>query len=253
MVLERFKETFVKQYSKRRVRRGLKLALVTVVGLGWVVSKYITNVLTLEQTILFGLVLLLASLEIVETKIYDIENLFDDPLNVHGDNYAVDDTVSEHIDSNYPAKGFIISYSGNTVTSKSPVKRMIQRGTRVHILVKHPAHAINRNESDLIIEALKSRYEFDKEYDNIEVRFYSEQASIKGLKTDNLLVVSWYTFAGERGREVRGQGNPAVSVNTSNNYEFEILGRFFKMCTSHSGTRDRHRLNCTNPMSVQTH
>ncbi|WP_411967480.1 hypothetical protein [Haloferax sp. YSSS75] len=228
MVLEKYKQNFIKHYSKPKVRRGLKLGFVTIIGLGWVVSQYVTSVLTLEQTVLFALVLLLVSLEIVETKIYDLENLFNEPISAHRDNYDVDDTISGHFDSNYPAKGFIISYSGSTGTSKSPVKQMIQRGTKVHILAKNPAHAINPDETDLILEALKSRYEFDKEYDDIEVRFYSEQASIKGLKTDNLLVMSWYTFAKERGREVMGHENPAVTVNSNKDYEFEILSRFFE-------------------------
>lgn len=228
MVLEKYKQTFVKHYSKPKVRRGLKLAFVTVVGLGWVISQYVTSVLTLEQTVLFALILLLVSLEIVETKIYDIEDLFNTPIGVHKDNYAVDDTISEDVDTNYPQKGFIISYSGSTGTSKSPVKQMIQRGAQIHILAKNPANAINPDETDLILEALKSRYEFDKEYDDIEVRFYDEQASIKGLKTDDLLVMSWYTFAQERGREVMGHENPALTVKSSNDYEFEILGRFFE-------------------------
>lgn len=228
MVLEQFKNQFISHYSKPRVRRGLKVAVITLIGLGWVISQYVANILTLEQTVLLALVLLLVSLEIVETKIYDIETLFEEPVQVHRDNYRVKDAISTHLASNHPEKGFIISYSGSTGTSKSPVKRMIQNGSKVHILAKNPLEAINQDESELIIEALKSRYEFDKQYDDIEVRFYNEQASIKGLKTDGLLVLSWYTFAEERGRKVMGHENPALKIDSSSEYEFQVASEYFE-------------------------
>lgn len=228
MVLEKFKQRFVSYYREPKVRRGLKIVVLTIIGLGWVLSQYIANILTLEQTVLLALVLMVLSLEIVETKVYDIEGLFEESLRVHKDNYEVKDTISSHIDTNYPKKGFVISYSGSTGTSQSPIKRMIQRGTKVHILAKSPKDAINQDETELILDALKSRYEFDKEYTDIEVRFYEEQAAIKGVKTDNLIVVSWYTFADERGRKVMGHENPAIAVDSSEEYEFEVLTRFFE-------------------------
>ncbi|GAA1325532.1 hypothetical protein GCM10009647_062170 [Streptomyces sanglieri] len=228
MVFKRFKTQFISHYSQPKVRRGLKATIIVLIGAGWILSQYITNLLTLEQTLLMGLILLLMSLEIVETKIYDIEELFDQPVQVRKDNYAVKDNISSYLDSNNPEKGFIISYSGSTGTSKSPTKRMIKQGTKVHILAKNPLEAINKDETELILEALKSRYEFDKEYDDIEVRFYHEQASIKGLKANGLLVMSWYTFADERGRQVMGHENPALKVDESSEYEFEVLSDYFE-------------------------
>lgn len=227
MVLERLKQWFETYYRNRRIRRSIKFLVVVFAGVGYVASQVLLNVLPLELLLLIGLILVLTSLEIIETGIYDIEENLGPPVRVFKDNYQSKGKLTEVIESKAPANAYIIAYSGSTDPSQSTLGELFRENCQVRLMIKNPNKAVNTRERRLIVQTLERIYEFDRDYEDIEIQFYNDQASVKATKFADTLLVSWYTFAENRGRLVWGHRNPAIWLTSGERSSYPVLNDWY--------------------------
>jgi hypothetical protein len=219
--------TFIRNYRRAKVRRALKLLLLVGVGTAWLLSRFFATFLTLEQTLLLALVVVIVSLEILETMIYEVDNKLTRPIRMFEDNYAAERDIDSIISEGEPERAYVVAYSGSTQPSKSTVGDLIRENTSVRLLVRHPNQAVNPDEAGLIVGTLKMLYEFNRAYDDIEVQFYDAQASVKATKIDKFLLVGWYTFADRGDREVYGHKNPAIRLTSEGGDDYTELNRWY--------------------------
>ena len=226
MALDRAREYIVQYYRQSRIRRSIKVIIVVLLGVSWIFSEFFSRLITLEQTLLMLLVVTVISLELVETTVYNVDQAIDLPITTFTDHVDADDEIDDYVESTDPSNSYIIAYSASTNPSQSAIGDLMRNDCRVRLLIKHPNESKGQ-ESRYIANALEALYEFDPSYDEIEIQFYREDASVKATKIDDFLLISWYTFAGLGPREVRGYDNPAVRLTAKAGDDYNNLNSWY--------------------------
>ena len=226
MALDRAREWIMQYYRQSRIRRAIKIIVIVLLGVAWVFSEFFSLLISLEQTLLMLVVVIVISLELVETTVYNVDRAIDRPITTFSDHVDADDEVDEYIESTDPSNAYIIAYSASTNPSQSAIGELMRNDCNIRILIKHPNESKGQ-ESRYIANALENLYEFDPSYDDIEIQFYREDASVKATKIDDFLLVSWYTFAGLGPREVRGYDNPAVRLTAKAGDDYSNLDAWY--------------------------
>lgn len=232
MVLDTVRSQFNRLYEQAEYRRAIKLTLVAAVGALWVFSRFVSNVISIEETILVTILLLLFSVEALETDTYRIEELLASQTRALGEHRDLKTQVESLLGEN-PERLHILGYSGSSALLQSVIGEAIDRGADVYLLYQHPAHTYNEKEEDLTIDAVKYLYRFHKMDDNVEVRFYDEPASVMGLRSDHGITLGWYTYSDYRegldsaDRAVQGPENEALLFPDEDRRQFPVMDNYF--------------------------
>lgn len=221
----------------RYFRRGL-VGLVGVLAVLVSQTELLTNLLpTVELfalsrqqasvALLVTFSFVLVQLEVLATKVGDmgtrvreVEGHIED-ADVLQDDGGVSSDLTEYVEPDAPL--WLLQYSSDQA---EPLVSEAIPDSEVYLLLKHPAEAVNPNQGDKIVTSVTERFEVYGEYEQFNVRFYRETASVRGFKFgDERVALGWYTF--DREPEVRGHDNPVVNL-TKYNTGYEDADSFFE-------------------------
>lgn len=242
MVVEHIIERLFGFYRQDLIRRASK----AVAFLGIALLLFFETVgffLSIEANILILTALAFLTLELIETKVYDIEK------EVQTQNqYQMYNTASQAYtqisnlitaDSNEADKLYLISYYGRTDV-KNLIAEAVENGYEVYLLLKHPSTADDSTtiEANDINESI-GRFVEDvmppalyEEHKNLRIRFYKHPVSLNAVKVSGEgIAVGWYVIASSDGqpREVEDNDkhNP-MFVFTQEARDYETSDRWFR-------------------------
>ena len=249
MVLESQWETLREIYRQSRVRRGTKIALLILLILAAFAIQLAPTYFSVPQNTLYLVALALLSLEVIETKMYDIEeevknvqdsldegtkiftNTRDAYQYLQERTFGYPGTSTEAGDRANANRIYLIHYLGSSFSTRNALTYAKDANSEVYILLKHP--------SSIEVEALRNQvYTFIEEtlpayfgtYENLHVRFYKFQPTANGIKVgSNSIGVGWYTFHDEGGfpRKVNDDLNPTLVYIRKNFNNYEIINEWF--------------------------
>jgi len=219
-------------YEQSEYRRALKILVVGAVGTLWIFSRFVTNVISIEEAILVTIILLLFSIEALETDTFRIEELLASQTRALGEHRDLKTQVEELLGEK-PDRLHILGYTGSSALLQSIISEAIDRGADVYLLYQHPEQTYNQKEMDLGIDTIKYMYRFHKMDENVEIRFYDEPASVMGVRSDHGITLGWYTYSDYREqmdsqhRAVQGPENEALLFPEEDRRQFPVMDSYF--------------------------
>ncbi len=176
----------------------------------------------------------LATLALVANSLIRIGRRIQPRITICDDDHLNVDQLCEYIKTNKVKKARLIQYSGNKVTKV--VQALLKMGARVDLLLQEPCSISQSPElCDFQIAQMRSflgaaKHDF-KNPQNLNIRFYSEQASLRGvLFDDDYLAVGWYTQRPEKDPSKRqwvyGHNNATIIAHLDN-AETRVLAATF--------------------------
>lgn len=219
-------------YEQAEYRRALKILVVGAVGTLWIFSRFVTNVISIEETILVTIILLLFSIEALETDTFRIEELLASQTRALGEHRDLKTQIEELLGEK-PDRLHILGYTGSSALLQSIISEAIDRGAEVYLLYQHPEQTYNEKEMDLGIDTIKYMYRFHKMDENVEIRFYDEPASVMGVRSDHGITLGWYTYSDYRERmdsqhrAVQGPENEALLFPEEDRRQFPVMDSYF--------------------------
>lgn len=219
-------------YQQDPYRRAIKVLIIGLVGAIWIFSRVVTSLASTEEIILALLVLVLFSMESLETDTYRIEELLASQTRVLGEHRDLKTQV-ELLMSEKPDRLHILGYSGSSALIQSIIEEATNRGARVYLLYQHPSYTYNQKELDLTVDTIQYLYRFHKMDDTIQLRFYTEPASVMGIRSDDGVTLGWYTYSDYReeldspNRAVQGPENEALLFPVEDRRQYPVMDEYF--------------------------
>lgn len=230
-MLNAFRAWFDNLYEQSEYRRALKITVIVVLGVLWIFSRFVTNIISIEETILVTIVLLLFSVEALETDTFRIEDLLASQTRALGEHRDLKSQV-EKLLGEKPDRLHILGYTGSSALIQTIISEAIKRGADVYLLYQNPSHTYNQKERDLGIDTLKYMYRFHKMDENVELRFYDEPASLMAVRSDHGITLGWYTYSDHREkmdsehRAVQGPENEALLFPEEDRRQFPVMDSY---------------------------
>lgn len=231
-MLNDFRTWFDNLYEQAEYRRSLKILIIGLLGAVWIFSRFVTNIITVEETILVTIILLLVSIEALETDTYRIEELLASQTRALGEHRDLKSQIEELLGEK-PERLHVLGYTGSSALIQSIISDAADRGADVYLLYQHPSHTYNQKELDLGVDTIKHMYRFHKMDDNIEIRYYDEPGSVMGVRSDHGITLGWYTFSDYREemdsahRAVQGPENEALLFPEKDRRQFPVMDSYF--------------------------
>lgn len=231
-MLNDFRAWFDTLYEQAEYRRALKILIIGGVGALWIFSRFVTNLISIEETILVTIILLLFSIEALETDTYRIEDLLASQTRALGEHRDLKSQIQELLGEK-PDRLHVLGYTGSSALMQSVISEAADRGAEVYLLYQHPAHTYNEKELDLGVDTIKYLYRFHKMDSNIEIRYYDEPASLMGVRSDHGITLGWYTYSDYREemdsahRAVQGPENEALLFPEEDRRQFPVMDSYF--------------------------
>ncbi|MFC7021396.1 MULTISPECIES: hypothetical protein [Haloarcula] len=249
MVLESQWKQLRDVYRQSRVRRGTKIVLLILLGLVALTIELAPTYFSVPQNTLYLVAFTLLSLEVVETKLYDIEQEVESVqsslessskifTNTRDAYQYLEERAFDYPNTTGPDQEavnsnriYLIHYLGSSFSTRNALTYAKDSNSEVFILLKHP--------SSIEVEELRNQvYTFIEEtlpayfgtYDKLHVRFYRFQPSVNGIKIGSHSIgVGWYTFHDEGGfpRKVNDDLNPTLIYTRENPNNYKIINEWF--------------------------
>jgi len=229
-------------YRQRRIRRIGK-AIVVVGGItGLLFLETIGFFLSVEANVLILVALAFVSLELIETKLYDIEDQVrtEDQSQLYETPRQAYSRLAEFIGSepSGPSEVYLISYYGR-MDIRELITTAVNNDFHVNLLLKYPSTlddstAIDDDEINeqvgAFIEQVLPPALYD-EYENLSIRFYRFPACVNAVKvSDEGIGVGWYVISSSDGQP-RAQGTEKDSpmfVYTQGAPNYEPVDQWFR-------------------------
>ena len=231
-MIEGVRERFNNLYEQSEYRRALKIFVVGLIGSVWIFSRFITNIITIEEAILVTIILLLFSIEALETDTYRIEELLASQTRALGEHRNLKSQMQQLLGEK-PERLHILGYTGSSALLQSIIGEAVDRGADVYLLYQHPSYTYNQKELDLGVDAIKYLYRFHEMDENIEIRYYDEPAALMGVRSDHGITLGWYTYSDYREqmdsahRAVQGPENEALLFPEEDRRQFPVMDSYF--------------------------
>lgn len=229
-------------YRRDRIRRVSKAVAFAGIALLLFVET-LGFFISIEANILVLTALAFVTLELIETKVYEIE----EQLRTE-DRFTLFETASQAYDrlskltksnTNGPGKLYLISYYGRTDV-RNLVATAVENDFEVYMLLKYPStldDSVSIGNSD--INESVGRFIEDvmppalyQEHQNLRIRFYKYPVSVNAVKvSDEAVGVGWYVIASEDGqpREVEDQEkNDPMFVYSREAQDYETVDQWFR-------------------------
>jgi hypothetical protein len=230
-------------YRQRRIRRVAK----TLATVGAIVLLFALEIATTFSSVAVTTLILVAlaavSLELVESKVYDIEEevTTERGYRLHETPRQAYSALTEHIDSTAEGEKcvYLINYIGRGDITRNLITTAVEEGYDIYLLLKYPSTLddsaavadgeINEQVFRFVVQTLPPA--FFSEHENMTIRFYPFPASINGVKIgDRSGGVGWYVISSADGQP-RAQGREKLSpmlVWTEQSREYELLDQWFR-------------------------
>lgn len=233
MALDRYRQWFWEQYNYKSIRRGAKLVLLVVLFIGTTLSVIVPSYISIEQNILYILVLIFVLLELLETKMHSITRLLGSSTSIFpttSDGY--EDLAERELDNLESRTAYMLNYGGGSDSTKTAIRAAKRKNLETYLLLKYPREdcIINEEQVYSVCNAIINFYRYHSDWDQLNIRFYKTQASVNGLKYgDAVLGLGWYTFADydHRPSPMAGHLNPTIVVERDSMYDFALLNRWY--------------------------
>jgi len=230
-------------YRRRRIRRGVKIlaaaAVITLLLLLEIVSAFTP----VGVTTLVLVALATVSIELIESKVYDIEEkiasereyqLYETPRQAYK-------ALTTYVDSTVEGEKniYLINYLGRGDITRELITTAVEEEYDIYLLLKYPStlddstgitdDEINEQVFRFVVQTLPPA--FFSEHENLTIRFYPFPASVNGVKVaDEGVGVGWYVIPSEDGQP-RTQGREKLSpmlVATAQSREYDLLDQWFR-------------------------
>lgn len=229
-------------YRQNRIRRvGKAIAVVggiTVLLLLETIGFFVS----IEANILILVALTFLALELIETKLYDIEEEVrtDDQYQLYETPRQAYSRVTELIksDNRGPNEVYLISYYGR-IDIRELITTAVNNDFHIHLLLKYPSTlddstAIDEDEVNELVGAFIEQImppALFNEHENLSIRFYRYPACVNAVKvSDDCIAVGWYAITSSDGRP-RAQGTENDSpmfVYTREAQNYETIDQWFR-------------------------
>lgn len=254
MVLESQRRRLWEVYKRSRIRRGVKAIVLSLVLAIVLFADAVPAFLSLQGNILYLVVLVLISLEIIESKVYEIEDDIEtvvrqklqdieDGLDTNRSARAYRNTRSAYLSlgksmrERSGGRVYLVHYLGSSFSTRHAITTAKDNEFEIYLLLKHPSTVDDpsmitnedlKEQVFILIEQILPSY--FKDYEDLHIRFYRYQASVNAIKiSDRDLAVGWYTFHDENGqpRKVNDDLNPTL-VFDQNSANYSVMDEWFR-------------------------
>jgi len=130
------------------------------------------------------------------------------------DQLTANDHFSEIIKDQCPNNVDLIGYSGANV--KHLIDNLLKRNCKIRLLVHHPYTALSESQTKKISVQVDTILK-DNSGKDIEIKFYNETVSIRGMNFENKLInVGWYSYDARdkavQSPQIHGRDNPLITL-----------------------------------------
>lgn len=230
MALERFSEWIKDIYQQPIVRRIYKICLILIFFGIWFLPHILSGISTTSHIVLYFLITLLFSIEVIETKLYDIEA----SVEAGNEAYISSDEAYDFISSKFSdiddCKICMTNYAGVSRSTRDTLDEAYKCDAKIFLLLKHPNNTVNNNQSKQVQQSIELMYHYYKKYNNLFVRFYHTQSSLKGIKvSEEYIGLGWYTFEDRAGEDINvwGSQNPTIIFSSSIDKNFDVVNEWY--------------------------
>ncbi|WP_267643297.1 hypothetical protein [Haloarchaeobius amylolyticus] len=233
MALDRYRQLLWQEYNQKPIRRGVKVLLLLVLFVGTVLSIIVPSYISIEQNILYVVVLLFVLLELLETKMHSITRLLTSSTSVFPTTTDGYENLANRELSNLESRtAYMLNYGGGSDSTSTAIRSAKEKQLETYLLLKYPDkdHIINEEQVNSVCNAIVNFHRYHHEWDGLNIRFYKNQASINGIKYgDAVLGLGWYTFADydHRPSPMSGHLNPTIVTERDSMYDFALLNRWY--------------------------
>jgi hypothetical protein len=141
----------------------------------------------------------------------------------------VNDDLRQFIRSNRPEQMDMIEYSSSTVVPL--LQAASDARCTVRLLIKKPSSSDPDRQPHRIVQGIDRLYVGNYHEHGLSIRFYEENASLRGRKIDDQLInVGWYTYDKrdpDRGLQLWGSQNTMITVQRKSFEEFSAVDELF--------------------------
>lgn len=233
MGLDRYRQALWERYNQKSVRRGAKLVLLFILFIGTTVSIIAPSYIPIEMNILYIVILTFILLELLETKMHSISKALNTSTSIFpttSDGYR--NLAGRELSNLETDSAYMLNYGGGSDSTETAIRTAKENELDTYLLLKYPdtEYIINEEQVHSVSNAIISFYRNHSDWDQLNIRFYKNQASINGLKFgDAVLELGWYTFADydHRPSPMAGHLNPAIMIKRDSMYEFAILNQWY--------------------------
>lgn len=230
-------------YRQTRIRRAVKAITILVVLVAFLLLEVFPSFLTTEATILTLVVIAMVSLELVETKLYDIEaEVTGDPdYRVFKTPRLAYATLTDYIDPTIEDEKavYMINYIGRADITRDLITTAVEEDYHIYLLLKYPdtlddSAAIDNDELNTQVSRFVEQTlppAFFNEYEHMSIRFYRYPATVSGIKiADEGLGIGWYSITEPSGqpRTSNPENYSPTFVFTAANEDYDILNEWFQ-------------------------
>lgn len=196
-------------------RRKFIVGSLLLLALTWVYYGVYTQYAPIEETILFVVLFISASIELVADEVLDIKQELETPVDIHQTSVSTLEPLKRVIQSESPTTVYLLEYNSTSV--EELLDAAIEYNCDTRLLIKDPRQARNDAQQSNIRSQITTHYEKHYNYDGLKIHFYSKPSSIKArMVDDTLLCTGWYTFDDrgiDREKQVWGKDNPMVCIS----------------------------------------
>jgi hypothetical protein len=185
-----------KKYRENVKARRVAIAILSfpLIVFG-IFGEVVTTILPAEISIFAILGMLLVLLEIIQTKIFELEDItkrYFSPFQKNKDAYT---ELTEKVidDPDTPGNVYLISYSGRSPSTMDVLDKAKNRDREVFLLVQHPSEMVSKSQRQNLRCGLLDHW-YRREELKLNLRFYRERSSVRGLKIGYHIGLGWYTF-----------------------------------------------------------
>lgn len=233
MALDRYRQILWDEYNQKPIRRGAKIILLLILFVGTTLSIIVPSYISIEQNILYVLVLLFILLELLETKIHSIARMLGTSTSVFPtttDGYQ--DLADRELDDLESRNVYMLNYGGGSDSTTAAINSAKENQLDTYLLLKYPdeEHIINEEQVNSVCNTIINFYRYHNDWDQLHIRFYKNQASVNGIKYgDSVLGLGWYTFTNydHRPSPMAGHLNPTIVSERDSMYDFAVLNRWY--------------------------
>lgn len=132
-------------------------------------------------------------------------------IRINKDQTEANTELIAHVRKNNPAEAYLLEYSATTV--KDLLGELRKGRTKIFLLLKNPATAIDTFQKERICASIKDlALATSPDYENIAIKCYDENASLRGRKLGEVINIGWYTYERTGSTQIWGHNNPLITL-----------------------------------------
>lgn len=222
-LFEKIKTTYIKEFGK--ITGIFIISSITL----FLFSPALLEFLTAEESALAGVAMVFIYIGLMGEYLISIRWSIPTSYNIYPCQSAANKDLIDFIFLNKPKSCDMIEYSSKNVADILIGLKKI--GANIRLLIHDPRSSISERQKKKICGQIIDLIQDFENYQNINIKFYNNNASLRGRRFDDQLInIGWYTYD-KRNKDfplpqISGHTNPLITIR-SDSKGYEEFKRMF--------------------------